>query len=143
VGQRKDVPEESRNNNTWLAAVGTFFEPIFKPLGFDWRIVVALIVGFVAKELVVGSLGTIVGGGESDEGIKSAILADGGFYALNSLSLMVFTLLYFPCAAVVGVIKKETGSWRWTIFSIVYSTVIAWLFAFAVFQIGSLMGFGL
>ncbi len=128
---------------TWLAAVGTFFEPIFKPLGFDWRIVVALIVGFVAKELIVGSLGTIVGGGESDEGIKSAILADGGFYALNSLSLMVFTLLYFPCAAVVGVMRKETGSWRWTIFTMVYSTVIAWLFAFAVFQIGSLMGFGL
>ncbi len=129
--------------DTWLAAVGTFFEPIFKPLGFDWRIVVALIVGFIAKELVIGSLGTIVGGGESEEGIKSAILADGGFYALNSLSLMVFTLLYVPCAAVVGVMKKETGSWRWTIFSIVYSTVIAWLFAFAVFQIGSLMGFGL
>jgi ferrous iron transport protein B len=88
-------------------------------------------------------LGTIVGGGESEEGIKSAILADGGFYALNSLSLMVFTLLYVPCAAVIGVMRKETGSWKWTIFSIVYSTVIAWLFAFAVFQIGSLMGFGL
>ncbi len=129
--------------DTWLAAVGTFFEPIFKPLGFDWRIVVALIVGFIAKELVIGSLGTIVGGGESEEGIKSAILADGGFYALNSLSLMVFTLLYVPCAAVIGVMRKETGSWKWTIFSIVYSTVVAWLFAFAVFQIGSLMGFGL
>jgi ferrous iron transport protein B len=129
--------------DTWLAAVGTFFEPIFKPLGFDWRIVVALIVGFIAKELVIGSLGTIVGGGESEEGIKSAILADGGFYALNSLSLMIFTLLYVPCAAVIGVMRKETGSWKWTIFSIVYSTVIAWLFAFAVFQIGSLMGFGL
>ncbi len=129
--------------DTWLAAVGTFFEPIFRPLGFDWRIVVALIVGFIAKELVIGSLGTIVGGSGSEEGIKSAILADGGFYALNSLSLMVFTLLYVPCAAVVGVMKKETGSWRWTIFSIVYSTVIAWLFAFAVFQIGSLLGFGL
>ena len=129
--------------DTWLAAVGTFFEPIFKPLGFDWRIVVALIVGFIAKELVIGSLGTIVGGGESEEGIKSAILADGGFYALNSLSLMIFTLLYVPCAAVIGVMRKETGSWKWTIFSIVYSTAIAWLFAFAVFQIGSLMGFGL
>ncbi|MCE7748365.1 MAG: ferrous iron transport protein B [Candidatus Heimdallarchaeota archaeon] len=129
--------------DTWLAAVGTFFEPIFRPLGFDWRIVVALIVGFVAKELVVGALGTIVGGGGSEEGIKDAILADEGFYPLNSLSLMVFTLLYVPCAAVIGVMRKETGSWRWTIFAVVYSTVIAWLFALVVFQLGSLMNLGL
>lgn len=129
--------------NTWLAAIGKFFEPLFRPLGFDWRLVVGLIVGFVAKELVVGALGAIIGTGEDEAGLRSAIQTDGGFYPLNALSLMVFTLLYVPCAATIGVIKKETGSWKWTIFSVIYTTGIAWIFAFVVFQIGTLLGFGI
>ncbi|WP_370573815.1 nucleoside recognition domain-containing protein, partial [Methanomethylovorans sp.] len=96
--------------------------------------------GFVAKEIVVGSMGTLYGAGE-DEDRLSEILTAGAMSPLAALGLMVFTLLYVPCIACIGVIKRETGSWKWTAFQAVYGTGIAWLFAFIIFQVGSRMGF--
>lgn len=119
---------------------GKVLDPLVSPLGFDWRIAVALIFGFVAKEIVVGSMGTLYGAGEDEERL-SHILAAGAMSPLAALGLMVFTLLYVPCIACIGVIKRETGSWQWTAFQAVYGTGIAWLFAFIIFQTGSRMGF--
>ncbi|PKK85298.1 MAG: ferrous iron transport protein B [Thermoplasmata archaeon HGW-Thermoplasmata-1] len=122
------------------AHIGKFMEPLFKPLGFDWKIAVALIFGFVAKEIVIGSLGVLYGAGE--EGLSAALASDPAFNPAVALGLMVFVLLYMPCMAVVATIKKETGSWGWTAFSIAYSTGIAWLLAFAAVKIGILIGIG-
>jgi len=123
-----------------IGYLGKILDPLVSPLGFDWRIAVALIFGFVAKEIVVGSMGTLYGAGEDEERL-SEILTAGAMSPLAALGLMVFTLLYVPCIACIGVIKRETGSWEWTAFQAVYGTGIAWLFAFIIYQVGSKMGF--
>ncbi|MHA1852706.1 MAG: ferrous iron transport protein B [Candidatus Heimdallarchaeaceae archaeon] len=130
---------EYGTEKTWIGYIGHALEPIFRPLGFDWRFVVAILVGFLAKELVVGALGTLMGVGDNTGDLSSIFLSDPKITALNSLSLMFFTLLYVPCVATIAVIKKETGSWKWTLFSVLYSTAVAWIFSFIVFQVGSLI----
>lgn len=120
--------------------MGVFLEPIVSPLGFDWKIAVALIFGFFAKEIVVGSLGVLYNTGESGKSLTDSISGDPTFTPLTSMGLMVFTLLYVPCIATVGVIKQETGSWKWAIFSVLYSTLLAWFAAFLIYQGGRLLG---
>ncbi|MDO9536806.1 MAG: ferrous iron transport protein B [Thermoplasmata archaeon] len=135
---------EYGSEGSYAGVLGKVIAPIFAPLGFDWRIAVALIFGFVAKEIVIGGLGTLYGVGE-DEGALSDTLADSessGIYPANALGLMVFTLLYMPCIAAVGVIKKETGSWKWTLFALAYGTILAWVAAFIIYQVGSALGYG-
>lgn len=116
--------------------IGHALEPLVAPLGFDWKVAVALIFGFVAKEIVVGSLGTLYGTGE--ETLPAALLADPALSAATALALMVFVLLYMPCVAALGVIRKETGSWKWAGFSVAYGLVVAWLLAFVVGRVAGL-----
>jgi ferrous iron transport protein B len=126
---------------SYAGMLGKALEPLFAPLGFDWKIVVALIFGFIAKEIVVGSLGVLYGVGEDEGALTESLQADPTFTPLSSLGLMIFTLVYVPCVATVGVIKQETGSWKWTLFSVFYSTGLAWLLAFIVYNGGKLLGY--
>lgn len=121
---------EYGSEESLAGSIGHLVEPLVAPLGFDWKIAVALIFGFLAKEVVIGSLGVLYGTGE--ETLSAALLADPGFSAATALSLMVFVLLYTPCVAVVGVIRKETGSWKWTAFSVIYGLIVAWILAFVI-----------
>ncbi|MDD4567644.1 MAG: ferrous iron transport protein B [Methanoculleus chikugoensis] len=121
---------------SFAGMIGHALEPLVAPLGFDWKVAVALIFGFIAKEIVVGSLGTLYGTGE--ETLPTALLADPGLSAATALALMVFVLLYTPCVAALGVIRKETGSWKWTGFSVAYGLVVAWLLAFVVGRVAGL-----
>lgn len=121
---------------SFAGMIGHLLEPLVAPLGFDWKVAVALIFGFIAKEIVVGSLGVLYGTGE--ETLSSALLADPGLSAAAALALMVFVLLYTPCVAAIGVIRQETGSWKWAGFSVAYGLVVAWILAFVV---GHLAGF--
>jgi ferrous iron transport protein B len=123
-----------------VGVIGHLIEPLVAPLGFDWRIAVALVFGIVAKEIVVGSMGVLYGAGEDEQNLSN-ILAAGAMTPLAGLGLMVFTLLYVPCFACIGVIKRETGSWKWTLFQLVYGTGLAWIFAFTLYQVGSRIGF--
>jgi ferrous iron transport protein B len=111
---------------------------VFAPLGIDWRGGVALLSGFVAKEIVVSTLGVLhaVDGDEKSEALRKA-LRTSGMTPLSALSMMVFVLLYLPCLATVTTIRRETGSYKWMVFSILYSTSIAWLVAFVVYQVGT------
>jgi len=115
---------------SFAGMLGHLIEPLVAPLGFDWKVAVALIFGFLAKEVVVGSLGVLYGTGE--EALSEALLADPGLSAATALALMVFVLLYMPCVAALGVIKKETGSWKWTGFAVAYGIAVAWILAFVV-----------
>jgi len=117
--------------------IGHFFEPLVKPLGFDWRAVVALLFGFVAKEIVVSTFGALLGGG-TRETISTKLQTI--FTPLTAYTFMAFTLLYTPCLATVAVIKKETGSWKWAAFAVGYSLTLAWLIAFLIYRIGLLLG---
>ena len=117
--------------------IGQALQPLFGPLGFNWQIVASLIFAFLAKEVAVESLGVIYGvGGEAD--IQTALIAS--ITPVSAFALMIFMLLYVPCLATVGVIKKETGSWKWTIFAVVTEIAIAYLAALAIVGIGGILG---
>jgi ferrous iron transport protein B len=125
-----------------MGRIGKALAPVFAPLGIDWRGGVALLSGFVAKEIVVSTLGVLhaVDADEKSEALRTA-LRTSGMTPLSALSMMVFVLLYLPCLATVTTIRRETGSYKWMAFSILYSTSIAWLMAFCVYQVGKLLGF--
>ncbi len=125
-----------------LGRIGTLIAPVFKPAGFgNWQASVALFAGVPAKEAVVGTLGMLYAGEYMEEGTALVDAVRIHFTSLSALSFMVMTLLYTPCAAVLGIVKKETNSYKWPLFLAFYTLLIAWVAAVAVFQIGSLSGF--
>ena len=128
---------------TYLAMLGRGLEPIFRPLGFDWRGAVALFFGFIAKEIVVGSFAVIFGLGEESEieEIQEVIRSHGVFTPLTGLAFMAFTLIYIPCVATVGIIYKETNSWKWTLFTVVYGLILAYITSLAIIYIGRGLGY--
>lgn len=126
------------------AAIGKLLVPVFTPIGLGyWQIILALISGIAAKEVVVSSCSVLFGIGnvttEAGMGNLSALLGSMGFGALNAYVLMVFCLLYVPCMAAVATIKRETGSWRWTAAMAVFQLATAWTVSFVIFQIGSMI----
>ena len=129
---------------SYAGQFGHFIEPAIKPLGFDWKMGVGLVSAVAAKEVLVSTLATIYSVGDVEEdsqSLQEALAADSNFNPLVAFSLMVFTLLYSPCLAVLAVIRRETNSWKWPAFSFVYSTALAWVMAFIVYQGGSALGF--
>ncbi|MEN6610125.1 MAG: ferrous iron transport protein B [Methanoregulaceae archaeon] len=128
---------------SYAGMIGHAIQPLVAPLGFDWKIAVALLFGFLAKEVVVGSLGVLYGAGDDGGALQSAILADPAFGPVTALTLMVFVLLYLPCMATMAIIRKETGSWKWTVFSVLYGLGIAYMIAFVVAQGGRLLTGGI
>jgi ferrous iron transport protein B len=130
---------EYGSEQTLIGILGHAIQPLMGPLGFDWKLSVSLLFGFVAKEIVVASMGVLYGVGDDQLALTDSLLADPHLSQLTAVSLMVFSLLYMPCIATVGIIKKETGSWKWTAFSVAYGLAVAWLLAFAVFQGGKLL----
>ncbi|HCO68725.1 MAG TPA: ferrous iron transport protein B [Dysgonomonas sp.] len=142
--------ESERNTqhteNSYIGKIGKFIEPVMAPLGFDWKISVSLLTGSAAKEVIVSTLGVLyTGDEESDEtSLRARLLnannMDGSptFTPLVVISLLLFVLIYFPCVATVAAIKEEAGSWKWGIFSLFYTTLLAWLVSFLVYQIGSM-----
>lgn len=126
------------------AIIGKWMVPLFAPIGLGfWQIAVALIAGISAKEVVVSSCAVLFGivNANSSAGMAefSAVLQGIGFGPLNAFCLMVFCLLYVPCAATLATIKKESGSWGWTGFVAVFQIATAWVVTFLVYQIGLLL----
>lgn len=119
--------------HSYMGRIGSFIAPLFKPAGFGfWQAAVALLFGIVAKEVVVSTLGTLFGaeGGKLTEAISSH------FNPVSAYAFMVMSLVYIPCAATIGAIKKETGSWKWTLLAVGYSLVLGWLLSTIVYQVG-------
>ncbi len=130
---------------SWLGRAGRFVEPVFKPLGWDWRVSSAVIAGFPAREVVIAVLGTVYAvGDEADEATLSGRLhastwPDGSpvFTLPMVLGLLIFYACCLQCAATLAVIRRETNSWRWPVFAWMYMTTIGYVGALLVFQIGS------
>lgn len=123
------------------AIIGKWMVPVFVPIGLGfWQIVVALIAGISAKEVVVSSCAVLFGivNANSAAGMQefSTVLQEIGFGPLNAFCLMVFCLLYIPCAAALATVHKESGSWAWTAFVTVFQLVVAWVVTFIVYRIG-------
>jgi len=140
-----------KQENSYIGQLGHAIEPVIAPLGFDWKMGVSILTGLAAKEVVVSTMGVLYhsqGNTVNDtETLKNrikeqkhssgALKGRDVFSPLASISFMLFVLIYFPCVAVIAAIRKE-ANWRWAVFTMVYTTGLAWLLAFAVYQIGSL-----
>jgi ferrous iron transport protein B len=128
---------EYASAESWIGQIGSFIAPVFAPCGFgQWQAGVSLIFGFLAKEVVVGTMGAIFA---VEEGILGgAIASQLGWTPLIAFAFMVFCLLYVPCVAAIGAIRGETNSWKWAGFAALYTIVVAWIAATLIFQIGRL-----
>jgi len=137
--------EAERIERSYIGRIGKAMEPVFRPLEFDWRNAVALLTGFVAKEIVVSSLGVLYQVGpeaeEESEGLIQA-LRNSAMTPLVSYAFMAFVLIYTPCLGTIAVIRRETNSWKWTSFSVGYTVSLAWLVAFVIVRGGQLIGLG-
>lgn len=147
-------PGESRLENSYIGQIGKVIEPVIAPLGFDWRMGVSLITGAVAKEVVVSTMGVLYGSDHYHERkdqrslgakLQSVTYSKGPrqgekiFTPLAGISYLLFILIYMPCIAVVATVNRESGSWKWALFLITYTTALAWLLSFTFFQVGSLI----
>ena len=125
-----------QQENSYIGQLGRAIEPVIEPMGFDWKLGIGLISGVGAKELVVSTLGVLY---VDDPDADSVSLAERiPITPLVAFCYMLFVLIYFPCIAALAAIKQESGSWKWALFAACYTTVLAWLVSFAVYQIGGL-----
>lgn len=120
-----------------LAAIGRWMEPVMRPLGFDWRMNVCILTGLPAKEAIVSTMG-ILYHQESDSGLEGSLRANPFFTPVKAYAFLIFVLLYFPCVATIATLRREAGR-GWALFTVVNSLVLAWVMAFLVFQVGSLL----
>ena len=125
-----------QQENSYIGQLGRAIEPVIKPMGFDWKLGIGLISGVGAKELVVSTLGVLyVDDPEADEVSLAERIP---ITPLVAFCYMLFVLIYFPCIAALAAIKQESGSWKWALFAACYTTVLAWIVSFTVYQIGGL-----
>ena len=130
---------------SFIYNIGLALEPAMTPIGLDWKMGISIVTGVVAKEIVVSTLGVIY---QTEEGeslvnkLREESKLKEESTAMNNLraiSFLIFILIYFPCVGVVAAVKKETGGWKWPIFMIVYTTTLAWVLSFVVFQVGKFL----
>lgn len=158
LGQENDLrlseiqrrKESHRQELSFIGRIGHFIEPVMRPLGFDWKMSICLIAGGAAKEIVVSTMGVLYATGESENNtgliskIREQTYKEGPrsgekvFTPLVAFSFMIFVLIYFPCVAVLAAVKKESGAWKWALFVAVYTTGLAWVMSFLVYQVGGL-----
>jgi len=151
----KKIEEEKQGaalRNSYAGQLGHLIEPVIEPLGFDWKIGVALIASFAAREVLVSTLSIIYNTGkegtEESAGLMQAIRdakRDDGtvvWTPLTAITLMVFFVLAIQCMSTIAVVRRETNSWKWTIFMVAYMTILAYAAAFLTYQGGKLLGFG-
>ena len=147
--ERDLTPHEQmvQQSNSYLGKIGQAVTPLVEPLGFNWKVTTSLLSGTAAKELVVSTLGVLYSESDTDDTLSlsqrisqpNPATGTPDFTPLIALTFMVFVLLYFPCIASVIAVVKESGSWKWGAFTILYNTGVAWIVSFIVYQIGSLI----
>jgi ferrous iron transport protein B len=158
-----ELTSQQQQEQSYIGQIGKAVEPVFMPQGFNWKLDVGLIAGVGAKEIVASTMGVLYSNDDSfadddsynDEGgkyeklhqlITSDLAALHGMTVeevepiarLTAYSFLLFVLLYFPCVATIAAIKGETGSWKWAIFTAIYTTVLAWVVSAAFYQVGRL-----
>ena len=158
-----DIGKQEQQEQSYIGRIGKTIEPVFRPMGFDWRLDVGLLAGVGAKEIVASTMGVLYTNNDSfgddneynDESGKYELLrhqmtadiakrnnisydAAKPLATLTAFCFLLFVLLYFPCVATIAAIKGETGSWKWGLFAAFYTTALAWVVSAIVFQVGRL-----
>jgi ferrous iron transport protein B len=145
--------ESHRQMNSYIGRLGRLIEPVMRPLGFDWKMSVAVLTGVAAKEVTVGTLGVLYQADTDQDAGQTSLITklrqqvhtngpekgEPVFTPLVAFSFMLFILIYFPCVAVVAAIRRESGAAKWAVFIVVYTTTLAYLASLLTFQIGSLL----
>ena len=143
--------ESDRLIHSYIGRIGVFVEPIMRPLGFDWKMTIALVAGLPAKEIVVSTMGVLYQSPDDETTVNLQKKLQGEkfesgkkigqkvFTTPSALAFLIFILIYFPCIGVVATIKNESGSWKWAAFAVFYTTGLAWVAAFIVYNIGNLI----
>ncbi|RIH64500.1 ferrous iron transport protein B [Mariniphaga sediminis] len=136
--------------HSYLGRIGQWIEPVMRPLGFDWKMSIALVSGLPAKEIIVSTMGVLYQSSDNESTVNLQNKLQNESFSFGprtgekvftmpaALAFLVFILLYFPCVGVVATIKNEAGSWKWAAFVVFYTTLLAWVMAFIVFTIGNL-----
>lgn len=135
-------PQAEEIPSSYLEDFGRAVEPVMAPLGLDWKMSSALITGIAAKEFIVGTLGVLYQdiATTGDRGtLSERMREDGSINKANALSFLIFALIYVPCIATAAAIRKESGSWKWSMVTICTTLLVAWMLSFAAFHIGSLI----
>lgn len=147
LDQKMETDSAEHLEESYIGQVGKFIEPAIEPLGFDWKMGVSIVTGLAAKEIVVSSMGILYHAPDAEENTQNLIenlqkqensQGEKVFTPLVAYAFMLFILIYFPCMAVIAAIRKEAGT-KWALFTIFYTTGLAWVVAFCVYQIGSLL----
>ena len=141
--QKVGETKQEHYENSYIGQIGKACEPLFRPLGFNWKSSVALVTGIPAKEIMLSTIGVLYTDGQNtesnnDDNLHTRLVNSGDFSQASVLALLVFVLLYFPCLATISAISSEYGK-RWALASVVYSTTVAWILAFVVYQIVQLI----
>jgi ferrous iron transport protein B len=125
--------------DSFLAHIGRLFEPVGRLMGFDWRLTVALLASFIAKENSIATLGVLFGAGDAEAGGLAEMLAS-AFPASTALAFLAVQMLFIPCVATVAVVRQETDSWRWTLFSLGFLLVVSLTAGIAIYWLARLAG---
>ena len=141
--QSSSDDKASQLEHSYMASMGKTVEPVLRPIGFDWKMTVAVITGAAAKEMVLSTIGVLYGVDEDNielslpDKLRSAVYSDGSkvYTTASVVSLLLFVLLYFPCIAAIITTRNETGSWLWALFVVGYTTTIAWIMAFIAYNV--------
>jgi ferrous iron transport protein B len=148
ITMKAPARQVSQMEQSYLGKIGHAIEPVIRPLGFDWRMGVSLIAGIPAKEIVIGTMAVLYGA-ENDQHKNESLQAslqnqryeigpkagEPVFNQAVALAFLVFVLLYFPCIAVIASIKRESGSWKYALFTVVYTSAAAWIGAFLTYHL--------
>ncbi len=147
----EELTPQEQQEQSYIGRIGKTVEPVFRAQGFDWKLDVGLLAGVGAKEIVASTMGVLYAGDETvadDEEADSVKYANlhkkmsaDGITPLVAFCFLLFVLLYFPCIATIAAIKNESGSWKWSLFTVFYTTGLAWVVSAVVYQVGRLMGF--
>jgi ferrous iron transport protein B len=143
--------EADRLMNSYIGRLGKVMQPIMSPMGFDWKMSIALLAGLPAKEIIISTMGVLYQSNvdESTVNLQEKLISevhDRGklkgekvFNTASALAFLVFILVYFPCIGTVAAINNESGTWKWGAFSVAYTTSLAWILALITYQIAILI----
>lgn len=139
--------ESDRLMNSYIGRLGKVMQPVMAPLGFDWKMSIALLAGLPAKEIIISTMGVLYQSDVDDSTVNlqqklqneehdhGKMKGQKVFNTASAMAFLIFILIYFPCIGVVATIKNESGSWKWGIFSVLYTTLLAWIMAFFTYNI--------
>jgi ferrous iron transport protein B len=148
-----EIAKQSEHvEKSYIGIIGKAIEPVLRPLGFDWKMGISLLTGIAGKEVVVSTMAILYQTDNNTDEHSSTLQyklqnekyssgprkGENVFNPLIAFAFLIFILIYFPCVAVIAVLKKESGKWKWALFVVFYTTGVAWLMSFLVYQIGSL-----